>query len=415
MFRSRWSVLTAAFLGMIVGPGPILVFAMAVLLKPVTEDLGISRALLASMSVVGLPLSLITGPTVGWLIDRYGARRVMVPGVLLFAVGMSGYSLLAASPLIIYSLAIFGNMSSAGASPVAFSIVIARWFDDIRGLALGIALAGIGIGVAIVPQYAAYLVAHYGWRTAYLGLGAAILVTAWLPVVLFIHEPPAFARTAAGPGSAAAHLPGMTAREAFRHWRWWFMTVAFFLGGVGINGTLAHVVALLADRGIPLQVAATSLGAAGIALIFGRVISGWCLDRFSGPVIAVVCYAVPIIGILLLASGLGGVVPLVGAALCGFGIGAEVDLMAFFLSRYLGMKAYGVIYGVSFACFNLGNGVGALIGGLSFDHLHTYTPAFLGFSGVLLIACALFLTLGSYAYPAQRPSSTTGSPQKATA
>src|SRR5262249_15407067 len=159
---------------------------------------------------------------------------------------------------------------------------------------------------------AAFFVAHNGWRAAYLALAAAIVVTAWLPVVLFIHEPPEFAATQKQKRAVSDQLPGLTAQAAFRHWRWWSMTIAFFLGGVAINGTLSHVVALLGDRGIPLQVAASSLGTAGLALILGRVAAGWCLDRFNGPIIAATCFAIPIAGILLLASGLGGGVPMLG-------------------------------------------------------------------------------------------------------
>lgn len=411
MFKNRWSVLTASFLGMIVGPGPILVFSYAVLLRPATIDLHVDRSVFSSAALLATMIGLIGGPTVGYLIDRYGARRVMVPGVLLFAVGISANSLLTASTAVIYALFVFGNLFSAGASPVAFSIVIARWFDHIRGLALGIALAGIGVGTAVVPQFTAYLVAHYGWRSAYLGIAAAIVVFSWLPVVLCIHEPPAFATLRAQRSIVADHLPGFTARAAFKHWRWWSMTIAFFLGGVAINGTLSQVVAYLGDRGIPIQLAASTLAFTGIALIAGRVAAGWCLDRFNGPAIAAICFAIPIVGILLLASGGGGIATArIATTLCGFGIGAEVDLMAFFLSRYLGLKAYGKIYGVSFACFNIGNTVGALIGSLSFDHLHTYTPAFYLFSGCLLIACVLFLTLGAYAYPALRHAPT-GEPE----
>ncbi|HVA14702.1 MAG TPA: MFS transporter [Stellaceae bacterium] len=403
MFKNRWWVLAASFFGMIVGPGPILVFSYAVLLRPVTQALGVDRAIFSGAALLATMIGLIGGPTVGYLIDRYGARRIMVPGVLLFAAGISAGSLLTASTLVIYSLFVLGNLFSAGASPVAFSIVIARWFDQMRGLALGIALAGIGIGTAVVPQYTAYLVAHDGWRSAYLGIAVAIVVFAWLPVVLFIHEPPAFARLRTEKRAVSDHLPGMTARAAFAHRRWWSMTVAFFLGGLAINGTLSQIVAYLGDRGIPIQLAASTLAFTGIALIVGRVAAGWCLDRFNGPVIAAICFAIPILGILLLASGTGGLgTARIATTLCGFGIGAEVDLMAFFLSRYCGLKAYGKIYGVSFACFNIGNTVGALIGSLSYDHLHSYTPAFLAYAGALVIACWLFLTLGAYTYPAQR-------------
>lgn len=402
MVTKRWWVLIASFLGMACGPGPILVFAFAVFMKPITEDLGIGRALLSSAAIVASLAGIIGPPSVGYLIDRFGARKVMVPGILLFALGLSAHSLLTAAPLVIYLLFIAGNLFSSAASPVPFGIVIARWFDQMRGLALGIATAGIGVGTAVIPKLTAYLVGDYGWRLAYIGLAVTIVIFSWIPVVLFVHELPAFEQSRKRHESAIEHLPGLTARAAFKTWRWWAMTIAFFLGAVAINGTLTHAVALLADRGIPLQQAASALSTAGIALIFGRMLSGWCLDRFYGPYVAIVSFVIPIAGILMLAGGAGGAVPMVGTALCGLGIGAEVDLMAFFISRYMGMKAYGKVYGTSFAVFVIGNGIGSVIAGFSYDHFHSYTPAFLFFAGALVVTCALLLPLGTYPFPAQR-------------
>jgi hypothetical protein len=90
------------------------------------------------------------------------------------------------------------------------------------------------------------------------------------------------------------------------------------------------------------------MSAAGLAIIIGRIICGWCLDRFHGPYVAACFFLLPMVGIALLSSGWDMPWPVLGAALCGAGIGAEVDLMAFFISRYFGLKAYGTIYGVTF-------------------------------------------------------------------
>ena len=143
------------------------------------------------------------------------------------------------------------------------------------------------------------------------------------------------------------------------------------------------------------------MSAAGIALILGRIFSGWCLDRFWGPFVAVVFFLLPMIGIALLMSGVGGTVPLAGAVLCGLGVGADVDLMAFFVSRYFGMKEYAKLYGVMLALFSLANGVGPALSGLSFDYFHGYTQIFIVYEILLLIACAQFLSLGPYPYPAR--------------
>src|SRR5436305_11192429 len=96
-----------------------------------------------------------------------------------------------ASPLVITFLifAITGVVGGIG-TPIPYAAVITQWFDRQRGLALGIGIAGVALGVAIVPQLAAALIAAFGWRTAYLGLGIAILVIAFIPVAVFLREPP---------------------------------------------------------------------------------------------------------------------------------------------------------------------------------------------------------------------------------
>ena len=120
--------------------------------------------------------------------------------------------LVAVTPIVIYLLFICGNLFSSAASPVPFGIVIARWFDQMRGLALGIAMAGIGVGTAVLPKLAAILVGDYGWRTAYFGLAATIVIFSWIPTVLFVHEPPIFEESRKKHDFAVAHLPGLTAR-----------------------------------------------------------------------------------------------------------------------------------------------------------------------------------------------------------
>jgi MFS family permease len=208
----------------------------------------------------------------------------------------------------------------------------------------------------------------------------------------------------------------MTAREAITgSWRFWALTVAFFLAIVAINGTLTHVVALLTDRGMSLQVATGALSAAGIALLCGRIVSGWCLDRFYGPYVAIGFFIIPMAGIGLFASGMGGMAPLAGAILCGLSVGAEVDIMAFMVSRYFGLKSYGKIYGTMFAAFSFANGFGPSIAGFSYDKYHSYGPAFMIFEVMLVVTCILIAPLGVYPYPARGKAEPSGGAQRVAA
>jgi len=195
-------------------------------------------------------------------------------------------------------------------------------------------------------------------------------------------------------------LIGVTAGEALRSWIFWGLAIAFFLDVIAINGTLTHIVPLLTDRGIPRQVATAALSGTGFALIFGRILSGWCLDRLWGPYVAIAFFVLPMIGIAILISGAEGIAPFLGAIACGLGIGAEIDLMAFFTSRYFGLRDYAKLYGTMFGIFALGVGIGPAVSGASFDRFHSYTPAFVIFVIMLAVGCFIFLRLGPYPFPA---------------
>ena len=395
--------MAATVLGLIVGAGPINVFTFGVFLKPITAELGIGRATLSSALTLHAAVAALMCPVFGWMIDRWGVRRVMLPALVLYALGIAAYARITADPFAVTYM-IFGVTGLTGtvAGPIPYSTVISRWFDRHRGLALGIGMAGVGLGVALMPQLAALLIGKFGWRTAYIGLAIAVIVCAFVPVALFVREPPDFAaRPPRGQSRGAAlGLPGATVPEALTSWLFWGLGIAFLLDVVAINGTLTHIVALLTDRGIDREVAVAALSGTGIALLVGRILSGWLLDRFWGPYVAIGFFLMPMLGLALLISHAAGAAPFLGAICLGIGIGAEIDLMAFFASRYFGLKNYAKIYGTMFGMFGLGVGIGPSLSGFSFDRFHSYTPIFIVYEIMLLVTCVIFLRLGPYLYPA---------------
>lgn len=405
VFANRWWIVVATVLALIVGAGPINVFAFAVFMKPITGELHISRGLFSSALTLSATLSAIASPVFGWMIDRWGVRRCMLPALVLYMLSIAAFSLLQARPFALtYLIFAFAGLNAPVAGPIPYSTIIAQWFDRQRGLALGVGMAGVGLGVALMPQLAALLIVHAGWRTAYLGMAGAVILCAFLPVVLFVREPPGFTERPR-PGQsrgAALNLPGAEVGAALRSWLFWGLGIAFFLDVIAINGTLTHIVALLTDRGLGLETATAAMSGVGLALLAGRVLSGWFLDRFWGPYVAIGFFVTPMLGLGLLMSHLAAAVPFIGAICCGLGIGAEIDLMAFFVSRYLGVRNYAKIYGTMFGLFGLGVGIGPSLSGFSFDRFHSYTPIFLVYEVMLAITCVIFLRLGPYPYPAHR-------------
>jgi MFS family permease len=400
VFANRWWIVFASACGLLVGAGSILIFSFGVFLKPVTEDLGISRGDLSAALGVSAWFVALSCPVIGWLIDRYGTRRVMIPGILLFALAVASFGLMPAKSLpVVFLIFCVAGFISGVQTPIPYAAVVSHWFDRERGIALGVATAGVGLGVALIPQLAAFLIGHFGWRNAYFGLGLAVVVLAWLPVAVFVREPARDTASGRAVAGSSDVLPGIEAMAALRTGNFWVLSIAFVLGVMAINGTIVHIVALLTDRGIPLQMATGALSIAGIAIIIGRIICGWCLDRFWGPYVAACFFILPMAGIALLGSGWGYPVPLIGAALCGAGIGAEIDLMAFFISRYFGLKAYGKIYGLMFMLFNIGTGLGPALSGRAFDMFHSYTQIFIVYEVALAITCLLLVRLGKYVHP----------------
>jgi len=394
---NRWWVVVASISGLIVGQGSINVFAAGVFLKPVAHELGFGRGAISSAIGLSSVVTALTTPFFGRLVDRLGVRPMLLLSIALFTVATAALSLLTASTTVLLTLFAISGLTAVGQNPTAYSKVITAWFDRRRGLALGLALAGVGLGTALIPQLSHALIAALNWRMAYVGLGAAIFVLAFLPVLVLIHEP---ATAGAGrPMHASGAQPGIGFGEAVRTWPYWAMTLTFFFAATTINGSIIHVVPLLTDRGIPIGVAIGALSAAGLALIFGRMVAGYLLDKIFAPYIALFFLLCPMAGIAILGSG-SAPGPVVGTILLGLGIGAEIDLMSFIISRYFGIRFFGTLHGFMFALVLIGNAVGASILGWFFQLEHSYTPGFVIFEVLLAISCALMLTLGPYRYPA---------------
>jgi predicted MFS family arabinose efflux permease len=199
----------------------------------------------------------------------------------------------------------------------------------------------------------------------------------------------------------------LTAAEVLtQQWRFWAMTMGFFLAVVSTNGTLVHVVAMLTDRGMSPEYATATLSSAGAGVILGRIACGSCLDRLYGPCVAVCFFLLSALGIACFATELAGFVPLLGGALLGVGLGANITIMAFFTSRYFGLKAYGKVFGVIFGIFLMGTGVGPYLNALSYDLLHSYEPALVGSCISLMAACLLLAPLGPYPFASLKVSTT---------
>lgn len=398
--RNPWWTVVASILGLLVGSGAITVFAPGVFMKAVAGELGFGRGVISSAIGLSQIVMGLGTPFLGRMIDRKGVRTVLLPCIILFALATASLSLMTKSVFLLMFLFAVQGIIGAGQTPIPYAKMITARFDAQRGLALGVALAGVGLGTALVPQLSRVLLQNFGWRTGYIGLACAILVLAFIPVSIAFRE--SAEEKAAREQSAVSRqgLPGMEFSEAVRTPKYWLITCSFFLSLTVVNGMMIHMVPMLTDRGLPITVATAALSAGGLAMIVGRVFAGWLLDKIFATYVAVFYLLCPMVGVGLLASGLKGSAPIIGTILIGFSIGGEIDLMAFMIGRYFGVRSFGALHGLMFTAAVFANALGSGLMGWSFQLKHTYAPIFIVFEVFFVLAILLLLRLGPYKYPA---------------
>jgi len=400
-FSNPWWVVVGAVAGLFVCNGPVLAFTFGVFLKPLMTDMGWGRAEASFALSFGGILSALMVPVFGWLMDRWSIRKVALPGIVIYAAAIALLALSPRSLLVFTILFALAEGTSAVQTPIGYAKAIAAWFDRRRGLALGVAMGGVGLGGFVMPQLAEALIERFSRRGASLGLTLLTLAVALPAVGLWIREPRLGEGERGGPMTITTALPGLSVSEVLRTGRFWMLLAVFFLVGIAINGSAAHVVPLLTDAGIPPAKAAATMGVFGLATLCGRLLAGYLVDRFFAAYVATALFLAPIAGFAFLASA-SGLLPTFGVILLGLGLGTEIDLIAFLVSRYFGQRSFGQLYGYCFMLFGFGSSAGRFLGGATYDLVHSYSPALIGASIALLIAVVLVNLLGPYLYPVQR-------------
>jgi MFS family permease len=182
---------------------------------------------------------------------------------------------------------------------------------------------------------------------------------------------------------------------------WLLMAVVLFTS-TPLNGVIGDMVPMLTDRGVSRPMATSMVTLSGLALIAGRFLCGYLLDRFHGPYVAAGFFLVSLAGAVLVSSTAAGLVLTFGAVLLGLALGAEIAWMAFFAGRYFGLRTFGLIYGFATGTFVFAAGIGQWLMNLSFEMTRSYNWALGGFGGALLISSLLVVRLGPYQYAAAR-------------
>ncbi|HXT87087.1 MAG TPA: MFS transporter [Verrucomicrobiae bacterium] len=406
-----WWIVAVAALGLFLGAAPIVVYSFSVFLAPLAREFHSNRAAISfAFTLFGLSGAL-GALFLGRLVDRFGARKIAIPSLAIFAAVLLLNGLFFGKIGYLYVFYFLLGLVGIGTSPLAYADVISHWFDRLRGLALGLMMFGMGVAAIIMPPLLQRIIARFGWRDAYRFYAVAVLLVAVPLLILFLKErPESMGLLPDGDTTPRAvhknHADqGIAWREASRDPAFWSMIAAFCLVMAGLQGCLVHLPSMLLDRGSGVQTGALAASCIGAALLVGRVCTGYFLDRFFAPYVAAVLFGQAALGMLVLALHGPAWLPFASAISVGLGIGAEADVMAYLVSRYFGLRSFAEIYSYAWVGFVISVAIGPYLMGLGFDRTGSYRLPLLAFVFPALAAAILIGRLGPYRFGPQRPAS----------
>jgi predicted MFS family arabinose efflux permease len=367
-----WGVLAAAFTGVMVSFAPIVPYTFSLFLDPLHAAFGWKREAMGGAFALAAITVAFVSPLIGILLDRFPPRRIILPGILVFAVGLATLSRL--TPHIVQFYATFfviGLVANATAQ-FAYTRTILTWFTTCRGMALALLLTGSGIGSILIPPLTEWMIQHHGWRSGFLLLGG--IATLGFPLTAFLVRN----RPEAAIVRSEHHADtGMTIAAALRTAAFWILAFITIFSAFSENGVVTNLASILTQHGVLAATAALALSVRGGAGIIGRLGIGFAIDRVSPERIQSLVLALAAAGTLILAFAGAAWSALLGAAILGVGLGSEADVGPYLLARYFGRRHFSVLYGLTWTAYAIGGATGPLWIGHLYDRAGAYLPRFI--------------------------------------
>jgi OFA family oxalate/formate antiporter-like MFS transporter len=371
-----------------------IVSSFGVFLKPVLSEFGWSRASISGTYALNLVFGGFMGILAGRLGDRFNPRLALTIGGLFIGPGIL---LMSQVHSILQIYVFYGILVSAGIGfvPIPILSMIARWFMKGRGLASGIALSGVGVGMVVVPPLANLLISEYNWRTSYLILGLSALFIIVFFAQFLKRAPVKSPLTDAGRtrniDSPNPPDRSQSVREAVSTHKFWIIITMGFFFFYGIQTVNAHIAAHASDIGYSSAAAATILSVIGFVNIGSTILGGSLGDKIGTRKAMIIIFALTSISFLGFRFSNQLWLLYLWALLFGLGSGGFSAVQSPFTADYFGLKNLGVIFSFFILAQNIGGGLGSLIAGGIFDISGSYQWAFL----ICAILCltSLFLSI----------------------
>ncbi len=390
-FFYGYVVVVAAFFIMVIYAGTL--YSFGVFFKPLAAEFGWTRAVTAGAYSTCLFLTGLLYMVTGRLNDRFGPRLVITICGLILGIGYFLMSRInAVWQLYLFYGVIVAMGQSGGLIPIMSTI--ARWFVKRRGLMTGIVVAGVGVGIVVMPPVVTRLIDAYGWRTTYVVVSIITLVVLLMAAQFLRRDPSQVGQLPDGESrvkqaSLVSETAGYSRREAFQNRQFWMLFAVYFCYGFLVQATLVHIVPHATDLGVSAITAAGILAVIGGVSAVGRIGIGSASDRVGNKQVLILVFVLALIAFLWIQFAKELWMLYLFAVIFGFAYGGLIALESPMTAELFGMKAHGAILGVVHFGATIGGAISAPLAGRLFDITGGYQSAFvvlaaLSVTGIIL-------------------------------
>lgn len=336
---------------------------------------------------------LIIGPLfgffAGWIVDRFGPRRLMLAGILMAGVAVIGLGSISTLGMF-YFFYLFNALGYVCGGPLPNQVLLSRWFDKARGKAMGFAYLGIGIGGVIVFPLAHWLIGRLGWQGALQALGVLMIVIAF-PVAFFVKESPP--QSASVERTLQTHTAGTPVGWVFRSWPFYLLAIGSMCSIGAVGGTMQNLKLFLSlDMHYSQQEIATISSCILAGSIVGRLLMGYLADRFPRKYVMLLIYLIVASAIPLLFFAESKPILYVFAMLFGIGLGGDYMIIPLMAAELFGVKVLGRLMGVVLTADGVAEAFAPLTAARMREATGSYLPGFsllIGLAVIGAIAVAL--------------------------
>ncbi len=387
-----WAILAAGFTVLFFSGGSR--FAFGLMLRPMSEELDVSRSTLSLAVAMFMVVSALAMPFVGRLVDRWSLRGTIAVAALTGAAGLALMGQVQAPWQVFPVYGIIYALGNSGASIAPVVVMVSQWFVNRRGVATSIAVSGNAIGQLVIVAALASALTAIGWQNSYTILAAANAVILLPLALLVIRKPPSDSPSeTAIQGTREPAAPPLTLRQALTSRQYLLLVAIYAVCGFQDFFVVTHIVAFAQDQGVGSVLAGNLLAWMGVMGLLGILIAGVMADAFGAARPTAICFLLRIAAFALILPWQSTPMILVFGLLYGFTFLITAPLTVVFLGNIYGPTRLGTLTGTVSMVHQIAGGLGALAGGWIYDLTGNYNPAFILMLALSLIATALTLTI----------------------